>query len=223
MVSEIIESNDEYWQRPFSVKESIQRARFLFHKGCVYNILLGLELMWARPHLRHAHWYPYLAKVGIDPSSATRRIRLAVEFIVRDGIAQDRNNVLQKKRSSKYDLLCAPQTMKIAFKRITEDSNRALTHGLGNLDIWGNKPEPSPVNNTIFGISLNRFLDTIDKVIDEHRHNGWTPRDRTEAKEQLEVWAGQFIVRAKEVAEYPNKEKKGKIILDRSTLKFRYV
>jgi len=175
-------------------------------------------------HLRHAHWYPYLAKVGIDPSSATRRIQLAVEFIVRDGIVQDRNNVLQKKRLSKYDLLASPETMKNAFERITEDPNRALTHGLDKFDIWGNKPEPSPVSSTIFGISLNRFLDTIDKVIDEHiYHDGWTSRDWTEAKEQLEVWAGQLISRAKEIAEYPNKEKKGKIILDRATLRFRYV
>lgn len=225
MTSITIESKplagDEYWLRPFSVKESIQRARALFRKGCVTNILLGLELMWGRFHLRHTHWYPYLAKIGIDPSSATRRMQLAVEFMVRDGIFKDKDRLKQGKRIGRYTAL--PWEIEVAFQRIYQDPNRALTHGLDKFDIWSNKPEPSPVSSTIFGISLNRFLDTVDKVIDEHRHDGWTPRDWTEAKEQLEVWAEQLITRAEEIAEYRNKEKKGKIILDRATLKFRYV
>lgn len=207
MVSVTIESNDEYWLRPFNTEGSIQRARVLFRKGCVANILLGLELMRARLYFRlnrkHNSWYPYLIKIGIDPSTATRRINLAGEFMLRDGIPKD--NIF------------------LAFQRISQYPNRALTHGLGNLDIWGNKPEPSPVSNTIFGVSLNRILDKIDEVIDEHRyHCGWTSRDWTEAKEQLEVWAGHLISRAEKIPEYLNKKKRGNMVLDRATLRFRY-
>jgi hypothetical protein len=68
-------------QGPFVAIESILRIWRSEVRGKEAHVLTGLELLRAKHSLRHGAWYPFLYKAGLEPSTATRRMAMANQFI----------------------------------------------------------------------------------------------------------------------------------------------
>lgn len=75
-------NGDQYWLRPFNSLESIERCRRFEGRGTEFKVKTGLELYLAKLNLRHGSWYPYLHRADIYPTTATRRMKIAKEFMV---------------------------------------------------------------------------------------------------------------------------------------------
>lgn len=72
---------DKYWQRSFDILESIRLVQRLEARGREFKVRCGLELYRAKLSLNHGAWYPYLYKVGLEPSTSQRRIKMARDFM----------------------------------------------------------------------------------------------------------------------------------------------
>ena len=177
-------NGDKYWARPFAISESIRRAQEFNHKGTRANVMLGLELLWAKLNVSHGGWYPYLLRIGIDPSGATRRMKLARQYIELQEIKAERVRV------EEHHILKAIEAVNI---------NPAQLHGLEKVDIWStrdiwpnsDKGTGSGVGSTILGVSLAKVLRTVDHTINQYSL-AWTPEQLAEAKDTLEMWVSRL-------------------------------
>jgi hypothetical protein len=138
---------------------SIKTCQELLRRGTVANIALGLELTRAKSSLKHCNWYPFLKKVGIDPSGATRRMRLATEYLSRSGI-------ISKSEMTPPDI----PAIDVGMKRLAE--NRAELHDLDKADLWSSrqaKPDIRMIGGvptqSLFGFSLSRLSKKISNSL----------------------------------------------------------
>ena len=180
-IAEIIQEN-------WNVQESIARCRLLLRRGTAANILLGLELLRAKIHLKHGNWYPYLLKVGIDPSGVSRRMKLTLKYLTRCGIKEPGERVT---------------IGDIQEGELRLESNPAEMHGLEKEDLWSDnsKRNDTAAPDSIFGFSLARYWPKIDALI----HKRLNPQKRREAIETLEMWADQLRSRAQQLRERTEK------------------
>ncbi len=171
-------------QENWNVQASIARCRLLLRRGAAANILLGLELLRAKIQLNHGSWYPYLLKVGIDPSGVSRRMKLTEKYLIRCGIKEPGERVT---------------IGNIREGELRLESNPAETHDLEKEDLWSNnsKRNDTAAPGSIFGFSLARYWSKIDARI----HKRLNSQERQEAIETLEMWADQLRSRAEQLRE----------------------
>lgn len=76
------ENGDKYWLRPFNSLESIERCRRFEGRGTEFKVKAGLELHLAKLNVGRGSWYAYLHRANIYPTTATRRMKMATEFML---------------------------------------------------------------------------------------------------------------------------------------------
>lgn len=86
-------NGDKFWLREFNAKQSIKRSQHLEERcqhherrGIEFKVKSGLEFYRAKLNVKHGEWYLYLKKAQIYPSTATRRMQDALEFMVWAGV-----------------------------------------------------------------------------------------------------------------------------------------
>jgi hypothetical protein len=74
-------TTDVVVEPPFNVEESISRIQRFEQRGTEFKIKSGLELLLAKLSIDHGDWYKFVFKAELSPSTATRRMQTAVQFM----------------------------------------------------------------------------------------------------------------------------------------------
>jgi len=90
------ENGDKYWLHPFNTQESTERCRSFERRGTEFKVRAGLELHLARINIGHGSWYAYLHRANIYPTTATRRMKTATEFMLWLGVLQEQDKVSER-------------------------------------------------------------------------------------------------------------------------------
>jgi hypothetical protein len=72
---------DKFWERSWDIAESVVRCRLYDQKTKESELRCGLELLRAKINLGHGGWKPYLLRVGMSPTTAWRRMKMASRFL----------------------------------------------------------------------------------------------------------------------------------------------
>lgn len=188
---------DQYWHRPFEVKESYERARLFEGLSTEPKVKAGLELWRAKLNLSHGAWYPYLWRAHIDPSKSERRRKLAKRFMEWAGVIKPKDKIQEADIVRAMDLIHAKSRILRDFtSEVSQevDTNQFVKEGYRS---------PNPPVELLGGVSLGN-LEPILKRIDK-----WVERDyislavskQQEAKDTLSMFAGQFLARLRHLQE----------------------
>jgi len=97
------ENGDRFWEREFNAKQSIERSQYLNERcqhherrGTEFKVKCGLELYRSKLNVKHGKWYLFLKKAQIYPSTATRRMQTALEFMVWAGVIRPEEKVKEQ-------------------------------------------------------------------------------------------------------------------------------
>lgn len=119
-------------------------------------------------NLKHGAWYPFLIKVGIDPSGATRRMALAKKYLLKSGL-------LKVDDYYKSEIL---SVIDAGVKKIAE--NHAELHGLEREGLWKSLSNQKPAvimvagvpTQPLFGFSLEELLKRASRYLPRYIEKG---------------------------------------------------
>jgi hypothetical protein len=195
-VPEIKPDSLQYWTTPFSTKDSLERIKRFERRSRLGMLLSGLELTWAKIHLAHGAWYPFLWEANMVPSTATRRMAIARGFMVWVGLAT----------STRAPVGDAEVRQAIAAARkpcILHDFEEWLLQASEDDRLREFSPrERSPLTPgvpSIFGFHMHTLLGKVDARMRNARR--WKPEDYSEAIEMLRIFEEQLQVRRQSLEE----------------------
>lgn len=94
---------DKFWLREFNAEQSIERYQCLDEqcqhferRGTEFKVKCGLELYRSKLNLHHGEWYLFLKKAHTYPSTATRRMQVALDFMIWAGVIRPEEKVKEQ-------------------------------------------------------------------------------------------------------------------------------
>ena len=182
---------DRYWHRPFEVKESYEHAQLFEGLSTEAKVKTGLELWRAKLYLGHGAWYPYLYRAHIDPSKSERRRKVAKRFMEWAKIIRPMDKIQETNIVEAMDLIYSKSCI---LQDFTSEVSREVD--INQFVEKGYRPPDYPVE-LLGGVSLGNLkpvLKRIDRWI-ERNYIGLTVSQQQEAKDTLNIIAGQFLSR----------------------------
>ena len=185
---------DRFWERPFNAKQSIERAREFEGRGTEFKVKCGLELWRAKLNLDRGCWLPYLKAAAISPTTSSRRMKVAKEFMrwanIADEKIEEHHIISAMEAVYSNNASCSILAEYAEYVAISFDEVRFYEESISSKHTIKNPP----VATTIFGLIGKRiFRETkvIDHII-QTSYLSWMPEKQQEAKDTLDIFAQNF-------------------------------
>ncbi len=113
-------------ERMFTYDKSVKIVKTLKRRTAQDVIYLGLELMWAKAHLRHGEWLTFLEDVGVNRSASSRFMKYTKGYMVEKGLLIEGDKKVNKSQ--------------IAHSMNLLNSDVATLQQISTRGFWGMKP-----------------------------------------------------------------------------------
>ena len=164
-------------ERGFDYHDSVGIIRALKHRTAQDIVCLGLELLWAKAHLRHGRWLGFLEEVSLHRSASSRFTKYARGYMLQHGMMSE-----GAKKPRKQEIV---EGMKVLNSDVA-----MCQHLVAMREFWGMKPATNetsgpPETGGILGFNLFKVI----RAIREH-YADWSTEERSRVSEALRVWIG---------------------------------
>lgn len=161
-------------ERGFDYHDSVGIIKALKHRTARDIVCLGLELLWAKAHLKHGRWLEFLEEVDMHRSASSRFMKYAKSYMVQQRMMGEGESKPRKHQIT------------TAMKALNQDV--AMLHNLPMREFWGMKPTADFISGSVETKAVLGF--NLFKIIGRIREHwaAWNEEERSTAIETLRVW-----------------------------------